>query len=165
MKLYHATTLVTEYDGCRDVRFCWFKPEPTPPARPYRDLINNYDEAAWGARYAELAIDELFAEDEAVQLAAYLDVEHGSHGTTTVKEATLPIANNTMGLGAIPVGGGHDEYLLHKESNYSLPFKVIGHFDLRGCLLIDGSGVFESRVLMFDTHGRPRWQTNVEAIR
>ena len=70
-----------------------------------------------------------------------------------------------MGLGAIPVGGGPDGYLLHKESNYSLPFKVQGYFDLRGCVLVDGSGVFRSRLLMLDTStGAAWWQTIVEHI-
>jgi hypothetical protein len=49
----------------------------------------------------------------------------------------LPIANNTMGNGAIAVGGGDDFCMLHKEPEYSLPFKVEGYFDLHQCELSD----------------------------
>jgi hypothetical protein len=164
MKFYNVKTLVAEYSGCRDVQFCWFKTEPSGPARPYGELIANYDPVKSGG-YAERAVDEFFTEDETTQLVACLDTEHGNQGTTTVKEVPLPIDNNGIGFGAIPVGGGSDRYLLNKESYYSLPFKVEGYFGLRGCALVDGSGVFGSRVLVLDTStGAVRWQTNVERI-
>ena len=40
------------------------------------------------------------------------------------------------------VGGGDDFYILHKEPQYPLPFKVEGYFDLVGCELVNGSGVY-----------------------
>jgi hypothetical protein len=166
MKLYSVTTLVPEHDGCRDVTFSWFKTEPTGAARPYRDLIDGYDDATYGAAYEKGRIDELFTEDEAAQLVAYLAAAHEGVGTTTTKEVSLPIPNGRMGFGAVPVGGGNDLYGLYKEPDYSLPFEVMGALNLRGCVLADGSGVFRGRYLKLDTRaGDASWHTDIEAIR
>ena len=81
-----------------------------------------------------------FELDEAQALKDYIDQNYGDAGITTIEKAELPIANNTMGVGAIPVGGGQDFHMLDKAPHYSLPFKVWGYFDLRGCELVDGSG-------------------------
>src|SRR5262249_39626819 len=69
-------------------------------------------------------IDELFTEHEAGQLADYLSTFKDS--TTTVEEVALPIGNDTMAYGALPVGGGTDFYMLSKKEGYPLPFSVWG---------------------------------------
>jgi hypothetical protein len=115
MKLYHVITVANECGGCRDVAFDWFRCERGAP-RPYAEVIENYDPGD-DMGFAEGAIDEMFTEAEAVALKAYLDREHGGAGVTTVKEAQLPLSPNTMGVGAIPVGGG-DFYRLDKEAAY-----------------------------------------------
>ena len=137
MELYHVTTLVKKYRDCKNVAFQWFRCERRVP-RSYADLIENYDLA--DDRYAEGCIDEMFELDEALALKDYIDQNYGEAGITTIKKAKLPIANNTMGVGEIPVGGSQDFHMLDKAPGYSLPFKVWGYFDLRGCELADESG-------------------------
>jgi len=114
--------------------------------------------------YAEEAIDELFTEDEANQLAAYLDA-FGEEHVTTIKEAALPIPKNMMGVGAIPVGGGDDFYMLCKQQEYFLPFEVWGYFDLVGCELIDGRDVYHHRLWVVHPNGDMHRQSNEEAAR
>ena len=88
MKLFHVTTVVKEYDGCKDVAFEWFKEKPTGARRPYEHLIADYPhevppECA-ERYYPEGYIDELFTEHEAGQLADYLSTFRNS--TTTINE-------------------------------------------------------------------------------
>ena len=149
MKLFAVKTLEKEHGGCKDVVFYWFKAEEKSGARPYHELTADYSPEDEHIGYAEGAIDEYFTQDEAEQLAAYLD-GIGS-GPTTITEVSLPIANNILGYGALPVGGGDDFYMPAKRPDYTLPFAVWGYFDLRGCRLIDGSGIFEHRFLEFNT--------------
>ena len=139
MELYHVTTIAKKYSGCKNVEFIWFRCERRAP-RPYADLIANYDPSDHYVCYPEGYIDELFELDEAQALKDYIDQNHGEETTTTIKKAELPIANTSMGAGAMPVGGGNDFKMLDRAPNYSLPFKVWGYFDLRGCELADGSG-------------------------
>jgi hypothetical protein len=162
MKLYKVTTMVSKYHGCKNVQFIWFRCEPGPQKRPYAELIENYDPEG-DQYYAEDHIEELFTEDEAQSLKAYLDREHGHEGTTTISEADLPYPNNLMGVGAIAVGGGDDFYQLCDEPEYSLPFKVWGYFDLVGCELLDGSDVNHQRLWLLSSNGEMRQQTNEEA--
>jgi hypothetical protein len=140
MKLYEVSTVTSAYHGCRDVKFIWFRcPRGDEPARPYSELIENYDPEK-KQYYEEGAIDELFTFDEANALKEYLDREHGSQGVTEIKEAKLPCPQNAIGIGAMSVGGGDDFYTLNEEKAYSLPFKVWGYFNLRGCELVDEPG-------------------------
>jgi hypothetical protein len=146
MELYHVTTIVKKYRGCKNVDFSWFRCERRAP-RPYAELIENYAPSAIDAEgyievegciEAEGCIDEMFEWDEAQTLKDYIDQNYGEdQGITTIEKAELPIPNNTMGVGAIPVGGRQDFHMLDKAPNYSLPFKVWGYFDLRGCELVD----------------------------
>lgn|SRR5215813_9082853 len=161
MKLYTVTTIVKEYAGCRSVPFIWFRHRPEKPKRPYAELIENYKGEGDHA-YAEHHVEELFTAGEAKQLKDYLDREHGAEGPTTIEEVRLPVPGNTMAVCARPVGGGDDFYRLCEEPEYSLPFKVWGYLDLVGCELLDGSGVFHHRLLLFSA-GEVRWQTNQEA--
>lgn len=138
MKLYRVRTVAKEYHGCNDVVFSWLR-DDKPAPRPYAELIENYD-LSFDNFYQHDAIDQLFTADEANALKDYLDREHGDAGTTTIDEETLPIPNDLMGVGSTAVGGGDDFYCLHKEPSYSLPFKVLGYFDLVDCKLADGSG-------------------------
>jgi hypothetical protein len=54
------------------------------------------------------------------------------------------------------VGGGDDFLMLHTSADYSLPFKVEGYFDLRGCELADGSGVYHGYHLVLAPGGLTR---------
>jgi hypothetical protein len=173
MKLYRVGTLVKEYRGCKDVAFDWFRVynrsckeiavEFDELIERYDELIEGYNPRETGRLYAEDAIEEMFTETEATALKAYLDREHGDEGVTTIKEAKLPIGNNTMGVGAIAVGGGDDFYMLHKEPEYDLPFKAEGYYNLVGRDLIDGGGIYRHRLLLVCADGTARMQTNKEA--
>jgi hypothetical protein len=162
MKLYRVTTIVKEFHDCKDVPFHWFRHDRGKRCA-YDELIENYDPSDHDARDAEGAIDELFTDIEANMLKEYLDQEHGGAGTTTIAEVHLPIARNSMGVGAIPVGGGDDFYMLSKEPAYTLPFEAWAYFDLVDCALADGSGVYHMRCWLVSPDGNWRLQTNEEA--
>jgi hypothetical protein len=66
-------------------------------------------------------------------------------------------------MGTISVGGGDDFYMLDREEAYSLPFAVRGYYNLVGCELVDGSGVYHHRLLRVCPGGTVRMQTNDEA--
>jgi len=170
MKLYRVRTTAKEFHGCRDVVFQWFRPpHRTERARqrPYADLIKGYKPRNWDAIYVEAYIEELFTWDEARQLKAYLDQHHGDQGDTVIKEVTLPVENNVMGFGARAVGGGDDFYRLSEEPEYSLPFKVLGYFNLVGCTLIDNGDTYRHRLMIVrendDDTIDARMETNPEA--
>jgi hypothetical protein len=164
IKLYSVTSNVKEFHGCKDVTFRWFFAAERAQRRPYADLIKHYQADDEYRMYSEGYIEELFSEDEARQLKEYLDREHGHEGTNSITEERLPIGRNVMGVGAVPVGGGDDFYMLDQEPNYSLPFKVWGYFNLVGCELLDGSDVFHHRLMLVNRFsGEVRWQTNQEA--
>jgi hypothetical protein len=165
MKLFRVKSVVKSYDGCRNVPFSWFiERGKSRPHRPYGELIENYDRSNERISYAEAAVDELFTLEQAEQLKDYLDREFGDGGANTniITEATLPMPNNTMGVGSIPVGGGDDFYMLDKTPGYPLPFKVQGYFNLVGCKLEDGSDVYRHRLYILCRDGL-RMQTNSEA--
>jgi hypothetical protein len=64
-------------------------------------------------------------------LRDYLERSYGDE-SVVITERELLIANNTMGLRAIPQGGGQGNYMLDRTTpGYSLPFKVRSYFDLR----------------------------------
>ena len=65
----------------------------------------------------------------------------------------------------MPSGGGsHDFYMLYKEPEYSLPFKVVGYFRLVGCQLADGSGeTFRHYYSLIFSNGEFRPETQQEA--
>jgi hypothetical protein len=131
-ELFRVSTVVPEYDGCRDVHFEWFRTEPRP-GFPYWLVIDGYDDDA----RTEGAIDELFTREEADALKSYLDTYPG---LTTIARADLPYPNNIIGQGARAVGGGDDFYSLHRADGYPLAFKVAGYFNLRGCELVEAPG-------------------------
>ena len=159
-RLYYVTTTAKKFSGCKNVTFNWFRAEAPAERRRYASLIEGYEP---GNAYAEGLIDELFTEDEALQLKEYLDQVHGKEGPTLIEEMSLPIPNNMMGHGARAVGGGDDFYQLFKEPEYSLPFKVTGYFDLVGRELVDGSDVYHHRLWLLSPDGTMRMQTNEEA--
>src|SRR5262245_59735695 len=139
MKLYRVGTTCHRFNGHKDVHFEWFLDEPYGEPRPYAELINGYADEADPPYYPMGAIDELFTLDQAQALVSYLDRVHGDAGEAKITAAKLPIELNMMGVGAIPTGGGQDFYMLAKEDEYNLPFKVYGYFDLRHHEPIDKS--------------------------
>lgn len=119
MRLYNVDSTVAEFDGYRDVNVRWFVNDREVPAVPYAEGIRDYrgDNA-----YSELALDELFALEEAEMLAAYLKAEYGTD--VVITETALPLPAETAGLGALAVGGRTGFIMLNKTPGYSLPFEV-----------------------------------------
>ena len=167
MKLYRVRTTAKEYHGCRDIVFQWFRHAMPQGQRLYADLIKDYEPRNRDAFYVEAYIEELFTWDEARQLKAYLDQYHGDQGDTVIKEMALPVENNVMGFGARAVGGGDSFYMLSEEPEYSLPFKVLGYFNLVGCTLIDNGDTYRHRLMIVREHDDgtidARMETNPEA--
>src|SRR5262245_29969300 len=124
MKLYKVSTVAYEYSDCKNVTFIWFRdcdvPAPRELKRPYAKLIKDYDPYDQFAVYQEAFIEELFTSIEANALKEYLDRDHGSAATTTIKEVDLPAPNKIFPCRAMAVGGGDDFYSLHQEPKYSL---------------------------------------------
>jgi hypothetical protein len=95
---------------------------------PYAELIENYDANNEMRLYSEEAINEMFSLEEAEAWMAWLKSHQGGC-EHEIEEAKLPI--NTMGVGAIPVGGEQDFLMVNQEPDYDLPFTVWDSFDLR----------------------------------
>jgi hypothetical protein len=164
MKLYSVRSKVKEFSGCRDVVFNWFRSEKPAEQRPYAKLIANHNPSDDWAAYGEVYVDELFTEDEALQLKEYLDQNHREEATTEIRNQRLPIVPDVLiGFRGRAVGGGDGFYELFKEPQYSLPFKVEAYFDLVGRELVDGSDVYHHRLLLVLPDGTVRVQTNEEA--
>jgi hypothetical protein len=139
IELFDVHTIAKELDGHSNVRLSWFRLENmNTQAAIYAEVIRDYNPDHEFAAYAEFAVEELFARDEAETLKAYLDEHHGGAGTTEITKHELPISNNVLGFGAIPTSGGPGRYCLWQERCYSLPFKVVGFFDLRNHKRLDG---------------------------
>jgi hypothetical protein len=155
---YSVRTTVREHSECKDVPFVWFYSTERSQRRPYADLIKDYDPAEDDIGYAEGYVEELFTEGEAKQLKDYLDLVHGDEGTTTTEEMRLPLQNKSMGFRGFPVGGGDDFYMVHKEADYSLPFEVMGYFNLVGRELIHSSDVYHHRLWILSPNGEFRKQ-------
>ena len=117
--------------------------------------------------YAEGFVEELFTWDEAQQLKGYLERRQRDVGETVIKEVSLPVENCWMGFHARAVGGGDDFYMLSEHPEYSLPFKVLGYFNLVGCTLIDNGDTYRHRLFIVqrDPNGKVkvRKETNAEA--
>jgi hypothetical protein len=140
MKLYSVMTTVEEYSGCKNVIFRWFR--GPQGRRPYADLIKDYEPG----NPAETFVEELFTWDEALQLETYLDQYQWVD--TVIEEATLPVESDTL---PFDLKVGDSFCMLSEEPEYSLPFKVVGLFNLDGCPLIDGSeAVKEAAAQMLD---------------
>jgi hypothetical protein len=130
-KLFYVELRAHEFHNCKDVPLTFFNWEPGQHQRSYAELIEGYDPQIYGIGYTEDFINELFTEDEAKQLKAYLDQDICTDGdVTTIREVELPAPNNTGGLGAQPVGGSSDFLMFFKRPDYPLPFKAAAYFDL-----------------------------------
>ena len=142
-KLYRVRTVVPEFKGHRNVTIQWFVHGRTTAAqRPYAELIAGYDPADEDNPYPEGAIHELFSAAEAEAFVGWLKDNRGvTDEDTTVDEAAMPISNNTLGFGAIPVGGAQDFLCMDEVAGdpaaSPLGFTVLGYYDLRAYEPID----------------------------
>jgi hypothetical protein len=89
-------------------------PAPASPLWTVNPLVS-----AWSPRRHETHFKAL---------KDYIDQNYGEAGITIIEKAELPIANTSMGAGAMPVGGGNDFKMLDRAPNYSLPVQGLGLF-------------------------------------
>lgn len=131
-ELFHVSSTIMEFHGCKDVCIAWFNTADARPDLPFAALIEGYDEMdTYFRRYSEGYVSELFTAEQARALVTYLDQHHGHESVQATTRVKLPVPGNIMGCGAIPVGGPQDFYLLCKEEEWTLPFEVWGYYDLR----------------------------------
>jgi len=103
--LYHVRTVIPRFKGHRDVDFTWFEEYGESPV-PYAQAIRNYGQCPVDLRpYCDSAVDELLTHEEAAALKAYLEENHPDCAHT-LEKVELPLTANTMGLIAVPLGGG-----------------------------------------------------------
>lgn len=124
VKLYNVTTTTTRYPGFEGYELTinwWVKRDK--PAYPLRNILTPEGLAD---DYTQLGVAELFTADEALQLADCVI----NLGVTKITPVELPIAEY-FPFGAIPVGGGPENYMLSESDDYELPFKVWGFYDKR----------------------------------
>jgi hypothetical protein len=113
IKLFEVTTIVHEFNGCKDVQFTWLRTDVRPlnkhgpQPRPYTELIEDYDAAPGSmSGYPESSIESLFDDDEAKQLKAFIDLKHGRtpalrlsgsnlYGTMPAQSCASPIASTS----------------------------------------------------------------------
>ena len=144
MNLYHIRSTVKQFRGFKNVGITWFMRRRQQSVAPYAELIVDYaklerDEDRF---YSENNVDEMFTEDEARALLAWLN-EHRPAAHVLLPQAMPILARNDsgallIGMGAIAVGGLQD-FLEPNETDWNLPFKVLGYYDLRFHEQVDGT--------------------------
>jgi hypothetical protein len=138
MKLFTIATQIANLHGYKNVTVSWFVEKRAQPlfgsdgslGVGYADVIADY-EHTHDTRYSEDAVEELFTKDEADAFLAWLRAHRNGSENTTVEAHPLPMANNVMGFGAIPIGGGPNYLPTGEADDYDLPFKVCGFYDAR----------------------------------
>jgi len=134
-RLYGVYSEVNDFDswGARwkSVTINWFVVDRKIPPVPYETSIKSYrpnSKDPGKYRYPEGFIDECFTYQETNALTEYLKRYPGE---CKISEVELPIEPNLAGNGALAIGGLEGFYMLSKDENYNLPFKVWGYYDLR----------------------------------
>lgn len=128
MELYIVESVAPELKGYKDVSLTWFVDNREDPPAPYESLID-YSQIGPPKGYAEIFVKECFTADEAAALVGYLREFYDDE--PTVRPVELPVIENVMPFGGIPLGGGVDNLSISREPDYDLPFKVCGYFDIR----------------------------------
>lgn len=119
MNLFNVTTTIraVEFHGCRDVTMQWFVVDRPAPVVPYSEAVADYGALDDNDKlYVHDAVDELFTDNEARTLVEYMAREH-PWDLHEITPARLPLEQNIMGLGAIPVGGPQDFLMLSEREN------------------------------------------------
>jgi len=136
IKLYHVNTEVKEKGEFGGYLFegyniNWYVDGRDTPLVHFEEAIRDYDpcDRQWRL-VAENYIKELFSIEEANLLKEYLNNRHEHYFKTTIKEVPLPVSDNMMGYGAIPIGGRDLMRCLTNCDDYILPFRVCGHYYL-----------------------------------
>lgn len=134
IKLYHVSSDVKEKGEFRGYTFegytiNWYVDGRDTPLVPFGEAIRDYDPCD-PPHYTEGYIKELFSIEEANLLKDYLNNRPEHYIKTTIEEVPLPVSDNMMGYGAIPIGGPDLMRILFDCADYKLPFRVCGHYYL-----------------------------------
>ena len=100
-----------------------FQPEMTDEEA--RELLEPY---GLKTPYAKSLAEETFTEEQADKLIAFMD---SFKDTKAEKSPAIKPTENSIGVGAFPVGGGDGFYMLDKADEYDLDFKVWAYYDIR----------------------------------
>jgi hypothetical protein len=138
MNLYYVESTAKEYHGCKDVHITWFMTSRrAAPLAPYAELIVEYGELDDEDRdQAEQWIDEMFTEEEARALLAWLNQHRPGPIHVIGEPQATPVKARAEGGGvfgslySIPLGGPQG-CIVPNEADWDLPFKVNGYYDLR----------------------------------
>lgn len=133
MKLYEAYSMIDDYRGFKDVQFHWFVSKRQESIIMPEKAITGYTKLDERGRFYALDyMNELLTENEVEALRTYLKENHDTD--LEAVEVKLPIwGAGTMGVGALPVGGLTDFYMLAYEDNYDLDVPIWGYYDLGSC--------------------------------
>lgn len=132
MRLFHVVSIANNvqynkvsYDN---VTIDWFVVDRKKPPVPYENSIFNYHNLPQKQREnPEAFINELFTEDEALQIKEYLEKRNN---VVKIDPAELPIADIKKGHKSFEVAEGTGFYVLHRKENYPFSFKVEGFFNV-----------------------------------
>jgi hypothetical protein len=133
-KLYRAYSFVDNHRELGRGVFLWFYHLREKPVAPYEDLIEGYTELDEPLKdHVQRDVDELFTDEEAQTLVAYLKKTHGFESFLIEKPVPLRLEDlrdeKTLRI-------KHDVpeaiYMLSTEPGYNLPFEVWAYYHLWG---------------------------------
>ena len=117
----------SSYDN---LKINWFVINRQLPIVPFDQAIENYVELPFAARInPENFIKQCFNLAEAESLKQYLISTQKIRAI--IDGLPLPVKAHVNGYRDVPPKPGMDYIILHKKSNYSLPFKVEGIFNTK----------------------------------
>jgi len=153
IKVYEAMTWEPSSDGARMRPVQWFCENRPHPLVDYAQAIVGYERLPYEERfYPSDCIDGYLTADEVAELRGFVAKRYGWQVLACAVE--LPIAANSIGLGALPAGGGADFLMLAKTPGYNLSISIWGHFDLRRAAPFDrerSAGTFAQRSLAINS--------------
>jgi len=146
MKLYYVRSTGREFHGFKDIILTWFMVGRKLPVAPYAELIADYAELDDDTRFrAEVRVNEMFTEDEARAVLAWLN-EHRpavhviKELETTPVKASSEDGGELIGLIQVPLGGLQDCLVPNKKD-----WDLQCYYDLRFHERMEQSTVQEPR--------------------
>jgi hypothetical protein len=140
VELFYVTSRIANLHGYKDVPAQWFVAERArllfgPDGWlgvPYESVITGYSADDEYRHYCEDALEEFFTHDEAAAFVEFIKT-HRNDTSALITPVELPIQSNQMGVGALPIGGDTDFFMIGDSLDYGLPFKVWGFMRFGGC--------------------------------
>ena len=104
--------------------------QPEREEEEVRELLEPYGFTPESEEYLYIKsqAEETFTEEQADKLIAFME---SFKDTKAEKSPAIKPTENSIGVGAFPVGGGDGFYMLDKADEYDLDFKVWAYYDIR----------------------------------